>query len=263
MSEKKERWILAAVLPLIVIMLLAVWGAKPRTDEMIIETSANGFWDLSETGIRQKAVRLTGAVEYVADALLTPQEFSERPDIHVGQPGSETQYATSRMHLTVPQGSYLICGYSVDFASRMYVNGELIFEAGIPGNSRETTTPGVKFYLLPVSPDANGELVIVQQAANFTHKDGGTYGSFFIGPPEQMNQYVFRDLWPEAVLMGGYLVLFAVHLILYLLMRGYRPNLLFALFCLTWFIRTGVTGQRMLEVMVPGLPWTVMFRLEY
>lgn len=263
MSEKKERWILAAVLPLIVILLLAVWGAKPRTDEMIIENSANGFWDLSETDIRQKAVRLTGAVEYVADALLTPQEFSARSDIHVGQPGSEIQYATSRMHLTVPQGSYLICGYSVDFASRMYVNGELIFEAGIPGNSRETTTPGVKFYLLPVSPDANGELVIVQQAANFTHKDGGTYGSFFIGPPEQMTQYVFRDLWPEAVLMGGYLVLFAVHLILYLLMRGYRPNLLFALFCLTWFIRTGVTGQRMLEVMVPGLPWTVMFRLEY
>ena len=110
MSEKKERWILAAVLPLIVILLLAVWGAKPRTDEMIIETSANGFWDLSETDIRQKAVRLTGAVEYVADALLTPQEFSERPDIHVGQPGSEIQYATSRMHLTVPQGSYLICG---------------------------------------------------------------------------------------------------------------------------------------------------------
>lgn len=33
MSEKKERWILAAVLPLIVILLLAVWGAKPRTDE--------------------------------------------------------------------------------------------------------------------------------------------------------------------------------------------------------------------------------------
>lgn len=263
MSEKKERWILVAVLPLIVLLMLAVWGVKPRTDEIMTVYSTDGIWDLSEVGLTQKAVRLTGDVEYVPDALLSPQDFSERTDIHLGQPGSEIQYATSRMRLTVPQGSYLICGYSVDFASRMYGNGELLFEAGVPGDSRETTTPGVKFYVLPVSPDADGEIVLVQQVSNFTHKDGGTHGTLHIGPPEQINQYVLRNLWPEVALMGGYLVLFLVHLILYLMMRGYKPNLLFALFCLNWFVRTGATGQRMLDVMLPDLPWTVIFRLEY
>ena len=64
--------------------------------------------------------------------------------------------------------------------------------------------------------------------------------------PEWINRYTFRNLWPEVILMGCYLVLFLVHFILYSMMKGYKPNLLFALFCLTWFLRTGVTGQRIL-----------------
>lgn len=225
--------------------------------------SADGIWVLDDTEFMQTAVRLTGDVEYVPNALLTPQEFEGRTDIRIGQPGNEIQYATSRMRIRILPGSYLICGYSVDFASRMYVNGKLLFEAGVPGDSRETTVPGVKYYQLPVSPDADGEIVIVQQASNFTHKDGGTHGTLYIGMPEWINRYTFRNLWPEVILMGCYLVLFLVHFILYLMMKGYKANLLFALFCLTWFLRTGVTGQRILDSVLPGLPWTTVFRLEY
>ncbi|EEG72903.1 sensor histidine kinase [[Clostridium] hylemonae] len=263
MADKREKWILMAVLPFIAVLLLAVWSVKPRVDEVRTIDSKAGTWDLAAAGFEQSAVRLDGDVEYVPDALLSPEEFSRRGDIQAGQPGDETQYATSRMRLIIPSGSYLICGYSVDFASRMYVNGELLFEAGAPGDSRESARPGVKFFVLPVSPDENGEIVIVQQASNFIHKDGGSYGHFYIGTPEQIDQYISRNLWPEVILMGVYLVLFVVHLILYLMMRNYKPNLLFALFCLTWFVRTGVTGQRLLDVILPKLPWVVLFRLEY
>ncbi|MFR2849203.1 MAG: hypothetical protein ACLTC4_19735 [Hungatella hathewayi] len=69
MPEKKEILILAAVLPLIVVLMLVVWGVKPRTDETITVTSTDGVWELSEIGFAQKVVRLTGAVEYVPDAL--------------------------------------------------------------------------------------------------------------------------------------------------------------------------------------------------
>lgn len=261
--EKKERWTLAAVLPLIVLVMFLVWGIKPRTDDIRTAVSADGIWVLDDTELMQTAVRLTGDVEYVPNALLTPQEFEGRTDIRIGQPENEIQYATSRIRIRIFPGSYLICGYSVDFASRMYVNGKLLFEAGVPGDSRETTVPGVKYYQLPVSPDADGEIVIVQQASNFTHKDGGTHGTLYIGMPEWINRYTFRNLWPEVILMGCYLVLFLVHFILYLMMKGYKANLLFALFCLTWFLRTGVTGQRILDSVLPGLPWTTVFRLEY
>lgn len=254
---------MAAVLPLIVLVMFLVWGIKPRTDDIRTAVSADGIWVLEDTELMQTAVRLTGDVEYVPNALLTPQEFEGRTDIRIGQPGNEIQYATSRMRIRIRPGSYLICGYSVDFASRMYVNGKLLFEAGVPGDSRETTVPGVKYYQLPVSPDDDGEIVIVQQASNFTHKDGGTHGTLYIGMPEWINRYTFRNLWPEVILMGCYLVLFLVHFILYLMMKGYKPNLLFALFCLTWFLRTGVTGQRIQDSVLPGLPWTAVFRLEY
>ena len=199
---------MAAVLPLIVLVMFLVWGIKPRTDDIRTAVSADGIWVLDDTELMQTAVRLTGDVEYVPNALLTPQEFEGRTDIRIGQPGNEIQYATSRIRIRIFPGSYLICGYSVDFASRMYVNGKLLFEAGVPGDSRETTVPGVKYYQLPVSPDADGEIVIVQQASNFTHKDGGTHGTLYIGMPEWINRYTFRNLWPEVILMGCYLVLF-------------------------------------------------------
>ena len=105
MSEKKEKRILAAILPLIVVLMLIVWGVKPRTGETTVMTSANGEWDLTSSGLMQKNVRVTGDVEYVPDALLTPQEFSGRTDICLGQPDNGTQYATSRMRAEADLGS--------------------------------------------------------------------------------------------------------------------------------------------------------------
>lgn len=85
--EKKERWTLAAVLPLIVLVMFLVWGIKPRTDDIRTAVSADGIWVLEDTELMQTAVRLTGDVEYVPNALLTPQEFEGRTDIRIGQPG--------------------------------------------------------------------------------------------------------------------------------------------------------------------------------
>lgn len=262
-NKKTDNRILFIILPLIAVLMLALWSVKPHVDEARVAVSADGVWDLNGAGLGLAPIRLDGDVEYVPNALLTPEEFAASADILVGQPVDGPQYATSRMRLRVPQGSYLICGYSVDFASRLYVNGELLLEAGTPGGSRETTTPGVKYFVLPASPGENGEIVIVQQASNFTHKDSGYHGTLYIGTPERIDQFVAREFWPEAALMGVYLVLFVVHLVLFLMMRGYKPNLLFALYCLTWFVRTGATGLRLLGVALPGLPWTVLFRLEY
>ena len=263
MSEKSEKRILKLILPLIAVLMLLVWSVKPHADETRIITSKDGTWDLTHMDLMQEKVKLSGTVEYVPNALLSPQDFSKRDDFQLGQPGDVVQYATSRMHIKVPQGSYLICGYSVDFASRMYVNGTLVYEAGKPGSSRKQALPGVEYYVVPAVPDANGDIVIVQQVSNFTHKDGGTHGTLYLGAPRLINQYVTRNEWPEAVLMGGYLLLFLVHLILFLMIRGYKPNLLFSLFCLTWFIRTGVSGQRLLGAVFPALSWTTIFRLEY
>ena len=263
MSEKSEKRIFKLILPLIAVLMLLVWSVKPHADETRIITSKDGTWDLTHMDLMQEKVKLSGTVEYVPNALLSPQDFSKRDDFQLGQPGDVVQYATSRMHIKVPQGSYLICGYSVDFASRMYVNGTLVYEAGKPGSSRKQALPGVEYYVVPAVPDANGDIVIVQQVSNFTHKDGGTHGTLYLGAPRLINQYVTRNEWPEAVLMGGYLLLFLVHLILFLMIRGYKPNLLFSLFCLTWFIRTGVSGQRLLGAVFPALSWTTIFRLEY
>ena len=54
--EKKERWTLAAVLPLIVLVMFLVWGIKPRTDDIRTAVSADGIWVLDDTELMQTAV---------------------------------------------------------------------------------------------------------------------------------------------------------------------------------------------------------------
>ena len=262
MPWKSEHRQLLIILPLIVILMLAVWSVKPRQDEALRVTPVDGVWDLSGVNLSQSIALLTDAVEFVPNTLLAPDEFASLEALLEDTPW-EYQYGTSRMRVRVAPGSYLICGYSVDYASRLYANGELLMEVGTPGESREATEPGVQYYVLPVSPGEDGEIVLVQQASNFIHREGGNHSRIYIGAPALIDNYVTRQFWPEVILMGIYLVLFVVHLLLYLTMRSYKQNLLFSLFCLIWFVRTGATGLHLLSAALPGLPWEVQFRLEY
>ncbi|MFR4219407.1 MAG: histidine kinase, partial [[Clostridium] innocuum] len=210
-----------------------VWSVTPHADETRIITSKDGTWDLTHMDLMQEKVKLSGTVEYVPNALLSPQDFSKRDDFQLGQPGDAVQYATSRMHIKVPQGSYLICGYSVDFASRMYVNGTLVYEAGKPGSSRKQALPGVEYYVVPAVPDANGDIVIVQQVSNFTHKDGGTHGTLYLGAPRLINQYVTPE-W-QAFSDEPFVIPCSSDSVSN--DYGYKPNLLFSLHGLSEQVR--------------------------
>ena len=116
MPWKSEHRQLLVILPLIVILMLAVWSVKPRQDEVLRVTPVDGVWDLSAVDLAQSITLLAGAVEFVPNALLAPGEFASHEALQEGAPW-EYQYGTSRMRVRVAPGSYLICGYSVDYAS--------------------------------------------------------------------------------------------------------------------------------------------------
>jgi len=65
------------------------------------------------------------------------------------------------------------------------------------------------------------------------------------------------------MVMGCYLALFLVHMILFVLLRTYRANLLFALSCLMWFLRSGVTWTKVFSFLFPWMSWFVKIRMEY
>lgn len=92
--------------------------------------------------------------------------------------------------------------------------------------------------------------------SNFVHKEGGDPSGLRIGSIESVSRYFARETLCTTLIMGGYLLLF-------MMLHTYRTNLFFALFCLVWFMRTGVTGTKPIMSVFPDLSWYLTFRMEY
>lgn len=250
-------------IPLFVLFFcLTLWYAV-QSMSFVSVPAENAVWDLSGLSFDARNYKITGPVAYIPNALLTPEEFETREaEAVVGAPDDAVQYYSSRIRVLLPDdGYYTFSGRSVDFAHRMYVNGRLVFEMGRPGTSKETSVPDTGRVTLTLKAE-NGELDIVQQSSNFVHREGGGHSGWNIGPVGNMRDKLASD-FRENIVLGCFFALFFVHTILFLLLRSYRANLYFALFCLTWFLRSGIIGPKVFTVLFPWIPWAVKFRIEY
>ena len=265
---KKDRTLLQklrplAVLPLILAMCLFLWHSLvPRLPVAHVE-GENGVWDLRDIPFSETNVSLRGEAEYIPNALLTPAEFSAHED--EARPGASPlaePTGTSRLRILLPDdGWYTFTRISIDFSQRVYVGGELLSQVGVPGESRDKDTPNTARVTFTVKAE-NGVVELVQQSSNFVHREGGYHQDWMIGT-QQLALGVAAGDFTTSMEMGTYLALFLVHLLLFFTMRSYRPNLYFALFCLAWFLRMGVTGPKLFSTLLPWLDWYAKFRLEY
>lgn len=264
MKQNKERRVLFVVLPLIVLACISLWYMRnySRVDDMTRVQSENGVFDLTGTDLDTGLMRLEGDVSYIP-GILTPEEFAAREgEAQTGNPW-DIPSATSRIQIRVPDDrTYTVTVASIDFAHRAYVNGELRFEAGTPAESEADFVPGHAQMILDVIPE-NGVIEIIQQGANFVHREGGGHTNLYFGRPEAVRRFLALTFGPEYIIVGLFAALFLVHLVLFIVRRSYKPNLIFSLLCLTWMVRSGVTGAKVFYAMFPALPWQIAFRAEY
>lgn len=262
---KQRTWTVYIVLPLIVALCFGITYLKEgsRYDAYRDVTAQSGFFDLRGFDFSGQYAYLTGDIEYVPNALLTPQEFDERQDILIGRPSNEAQYYTVRIRLLLPAGeAFTITGDSIDYAERTFVNGIPVVEIGEPGDDAESMTPRTMMYQYTVYSD--GQVIeVVRQASNFVHHDGGNPLALCVGRVDEMRTMIARKTDMQVLVMGIYVLLFFVHLILYLLLPSYKANLYFSLFCFAWFFRTGVTSIKVLMREFPKFSWYFNFRIEY
>ncbi|WP_139652876.1 sensor histidine kinase [Raoultibacter phocaeensis] len=267
MERKRELRSLLIVLSVILLVCLSLlYLRNPYRYDLVdlvkVESEA-GTWDLTEVDFSNTVVQLMGEVEYVDDAILDPDEFDSADGVEVGSPGYAYQAATSRMRVLLPEErTYLIADSSIDFAHRLFVDGEERYAAGTPAETADAFEPGYGRFSLEVYAQG-GSIEIVQQAANFVHRESGGHDGMLIGLPAVV--HAFSDVKPavELVTVGLFLALFLVHLALWTFFRSYKSNLVFAALCLTWAVRASVTGSKALYSIFPLLPWELAFRAEY
>lgn len=253
---------LAVVLILLVSFSITYMRNIKRVSNMTRIRSTDGVYDLTKVNLEEGIVRLEGDVSYIP-GILSPEEFSKREqEAEIGNPWYLSS-ATSRIRLLVPEDcTYTLTAGSIDFAHRAYVNGELRFEAGTPALQKEDFEAGFAQMTLDVKAE-NGVIEILQQGANFVHKEGGGHSNLYFGNTVDIHKLLARTQGCEYILVGLFTTLFLVHLILYMIRRSYRANLTFSLLCATWMLRTGITGAKVFYALFPNLSWEAALRLEY
>lgn len=251
------------ILPLIVLLCFGIWVLRVDVTEQVTVDSDTPEWYLYDYDFDKVFVRARGnTVEYVPGALLTPEEF-DSADYITGDPKNAADYLTTRIRLYVPDGrAYFVTGDSLDFAERIYINGELYQEVGVPAASREAMTPQTTAMSFTVVPQ-DGIIEIVRQVSNFVHRESDFKSPFRIGSAETAGRHHSRILNLSTMLVSFGLLLFVVHLVLFLLQQGVRANLYFSLLCLAWSLYTAVTGAQAGIAVFPNLPWVLTFRVEY
>lgn len=235
---------------------LWMWADYPVTHM----SSDSGTRDLRGADFSSGCFDLFGPVEYIPNALLTPQEFEERQDeIKIGKPEKESRFSTSRLHIEAPEGTYGLMLWNAEYATNIYINGQLVEQVGVPASSAAFSVPGVKRLFFTVQA-RDGTIEIVQQASTYVFHEGDSHADIIIGKPETVRDIYSRQNLLASVAMGCFLVLALAHFVLFSLMRFYKANLWFAIFCAVWFFRIGYSDPWPLFSIFP-LSWTVAFRL--
>lgn len=257
---------IAALLVLLVSVVLwyfpkeYAYRLQPSRDENL--NPVDGAWDLTPFDLEGEIIFIEGTVEYVLDELLTPEEFDAyEGEIHYGRVPDDAKVATARLRLIFPKDKlYAVASGSVEYNERVYINGLWHHDVGQPGLTADESVAAQNFNYFDVLPQ-NGMVEIVRQGSNFVHKEGGGFTGYWVGSYANIKQMAEVSQTFTAINIGLYLCLFILHMVLFLLIRGYRPNLWFALLCLAWLARAGFTGRFIGWAMFPDIPWTLMYKL--
>ena len=222
----------------------------------------DGVWNFTGFDLDNEIVFMEGTVEYVLGEHLTPKQFDVfEGEIHYSKVPDDALAVTARLVFILPEDKlYSLATTTVDYSERTYINGMLYYMAGSPGLTASESTAGKVFTVMDVIPK-NGVVTIVRQGSNFVHKEASGYVGYYVGSPENIKQMAAVSQMFSAINIGFYLCLFLLHMVLYLLIRGYRPNLWFALLCFLWLFRAGFMGRAIYFSMFPDIPWALTYRL--
>lgn len=262
MSKGKAKYLPVLLLPIIIVLVLGAWLVREPLLAWDHIQSDTAVFDLREVDFDNSIATISRTVEYVPGVFLTPQEFAQRDDIVVGEVPEETELCTMRIRFLVPDGQqYGICGYSVNYASSVYVNGKWLFDEGVPAATIEAEEAGDIFRLFSAEPQ-DGVIEILVQTSAFANMDSSAGMAWLVSNYENVRIYTIRSSAIDTVVMAWYLLLAIISLLLFCVLPSYRANGWLTLLALDWALRTGVKNTRILHSLFPYFSWPVSFKIE-
>lgn len=251
------------LLPFVIIILLAVvvmfflsLYALPKQQAEI----NGGEIDLTGIDLASTIVQLPLEWDYYPGALYTPQDIADgkagTPRTFAPQDEQNYQTGTYRAVLRLVSGeSYALSAWSLDYATRIYVDGKQALDVGAVSDNASTFIPRIQHYTLPVLPQAETVEIVIQYA-NFVHADGGAMREMSFSTHENILWQNTVSMLPTYLLSGG-LMLLAVFYLLQFFLSGRKEVVAFALCCLLLALRS---QPFVLSLLLPGYNWYVVYK---
>lgn len=262
MPYKNKKYLPLLLLPIIIILCFGLWSAEQSPLPWTRVESDTAVFDARDIDFSQYIVSFNRCVEYVPDVMLTPEEFERHENIMVGKVPDETDVCTMRIRILVSDyRMYGIAGYSVNYASSVYINGKWLFDEGKPGYTLETEESSEAYRVFSATPE-KGVIEIVVQTSSFANIDTSSAMGWCIGDYESLRLHAARKTTIDVIIMAWYILLAIVALLLFLMLPKYRANGWLALLAMTWAIRTGLKNTKFLLTLFPNHTWSFVYKIE-
>lgn len=224
----------------------------------------NGTIDLTGMDLDTVVADLDSSWDFYPNQLYSTQDFEQGVSQAPVQRGNlenrdAIPYGTFRVRLLLPPDRYYsLCGYSIDYGLKAYVNGTLSLKIGTVADNASEAVPRVNYYTLPVFSGVKGEVELIYQYSNFAHRDGGSLTGLMFSNTANMERYKTNQTLPMYLLSGGLLLLAAYYLLDFCVRRK-REALAFAFCCLLF----GIRDQRFyITQLIPwDYDWPIYYRI--
>ena len=192
----------------------------------------DGVLDVRETDFTAEVYHILNKWDYWPGVLLTPADIAS-PDAPQKETGSfiDDHLGTWRVViLTEPETYLTLCSFSVDYGTRVFVDGREVRNIGFVSDDPAEAEPMVRYMTLPLYSGEDGRVEIVYQCSNFVHKEGGFIQNTLIGTPENIDEYR-RGLTLWSLLLAGGLIFFSLYFLLGAAVRKSREYAALAFCC--------------------------------
>ncbi|WP_424684924.1 ATP-binding protein [Enterococcus sp.] len=173
-QRNSRGWVLGLALVTVLILSLGslTFNQKQDAEEKEIPVVTESY-DLREVPLKSgQNVLLAPLQWYYPEQLLTPTTIASARRQAVPKTSLKVAYYSQKMVIQVPKESQQV--YQIQFttqykhAMKVFVNGQLGGEIGVPGATKVATTPGANF-LSVLATGVDGKIELLFQGAQFYH----------------------------------------------------------------------------------------------
>ena len=238
-NKKMLRWLLPVTFVVLSVFLLQAVSSQ-RAYHIQGITPQDGVLDIRDADVSSCVLNIVNDWDFYPAALYTSEDFaSGAAAVKAGpeESASDTPYGTHRLRiLAQPNRYYTICGFSLDYASRVFVNGSEVAAFGRVADNAEDFVPRVGYMTIPMFSGESGEIEIIYQYGNYVHKDGGYIQPTYLSTPQNMEQFKAANDLVSLSVSGG-LLLLMLYFLLNAAVRRKTDFLCLAFCCLVMAMR--------------------------